>query len=53
MVLAEWWHILFYFFFFTRWSRTRGGVGNFKLRKLAVGLTSTFVEPNRHRNKSF
>jgi len=30
-----------------------GGVGDFEARKSAVGLTGTFVEPNRHRNKSF
>ena len=53
MALAEWWNFLFSFFFFTRRSRTGVGVGDFESRKLAVGLTGTFVEPNRHRNKSF
>lgn len=48
MALAEWWNFLFSFFFFTRRSRIGGGA-----RKLAVGLTGTFAEPNRHRNKSF
>ena len=52
IALAEWWHFLFAFFFFTRRSRTGVGVGDFESRKLAVGLTSTFVEPNRHRNKA-